>query len=182
MSEQTQETNQPTSAAALRARSRPTITNPETGNSYVVRRATTESMIKSGYLPDDFFFTQAQALTEDVPEDEGADKLTADKLIGFKDDNLLRVEAITRAIVAQCLLRPRVVKAVEDDADESVVEYEDIPAPDRQYIRAWYEYRLEDSTINLKDGSEVTRQEVSNFPPGEQQSELDRAGDGGTAG
>ena len=181
MSEQVQSTQtQPTSAIHLRAKSRQTITNPATGNTYLVRRASAEAMIKSGHLPDDFFFEQAELVMRDEAEaddDATSDKLTADRLIGFKDDNLIRVEAITRAVVSTCLLSPRVVAKVEDETDESAVEYDDIPIEDRTYIRAWYEYRLDEQKIALKDGSEVTRREVSNFPAGERESEPDRAGD-----
>jgi hypothetical protein len=182
MNEQTQETNQPTSAAALRAKSRQSITNPGTGNTYIVRRATSDTMIKSGHLPSDFFFEQAQRITQDADdEDDRATpaNLTSEELGGFKDDNLLRVGEITRAIVSCCLLSPRVVERVEDEADASVIEYEDIPPEDRAYIRAWYEYRLDEQKIKLESGGEVTRQEAENFPAGKRQSEPDRTGSNG---
>ncbi len=178
-----------TGGASLRAKSRVKITNPDTGNTYTVRRPTTQSMIKSGHLPDDFFYTQAGRLFADqqaAPGDnpaEGEETPEENRdLSGFKDQNLLRVEAITRAIVTASLFWPRVVERVEDEADESVVEYDDIPASDRDYIRAWYEYRLEESTVALKDGGEVKTGEVKTFPAGEQAGQPDRARTGGAAG
>jgi len=174
-----------TSAAELRAKSRPTITNPETGNSYQVRRVSGEALIKSGYLPDNFFYEQAKGVMLATDEDEQPDekkKLDPESLTYFKDDNLLRVNAATRAIVTCCLLKPRVVERVEDESDPDTVEYEDIPLSDRAYIRAWYDYRLEDQKISLEDGGEVTRREAVNFPAGERQGEPDRAGDGGREG
>lgn len=175
---QTASEPQVTSAAALRAKRRETITNPATGNTYIARRASAETMIKSGILPADFFFEQAKLVTEDETADDAtaSDDLTPERLAGFKDKNLVRVEEITRAIVSTSLLSPRVVAHVEDENDPNVIEYEDIPLEDRRYIRDWYDYRLDEQKINLEGGAEVTRQEVANFPACERPSKPDRAG------
>ena len=152
------------SGAALRAKARPFITNPETGNTYQVKRPSLTAMIKSGVLPENFV---AKSLTSLARREEDDAELT--------DRDILNSEAVRRATVTYALLNPRVV---ENAQAEDEVEYDDIPTADRDYIHAWVDGTLESATVETGDG-EVTQGELATFPPVERQGEPDRPdGDG----
>jgi hypothetical protein len=164
MNEQTQETNQPTSAAALRAAARPFITNPDTGNTYQVRRPTLASLIKANVMPENFF---SRAL-ERVAKKDFDGELT--------DQDLLHSDEVKRLVVTHCLFKPRVVDVVTDADADDVIEYEDIPGSDRAYIHAWFQGTLESSTVETTSG-EVTQTELDTFSPVERSGEPVGAGE-----
>ncbi len=171
MTQETQDQDAPgvVSGAALRAKARQYITNPETGNTFYARRPTLEKVIEIGELPAALV---AQIVTK--PEDEEGE--AAEPSDEEKKRAVLTFEHIRRAVVTAALLNPRVVKAPEADDECS---YADILPSDRLYIHSWVKGTAPGATVATEGGA-VAVKDLTGFPAGGRRGE--RAGAGDDAG
>lgn len=156
-----EETIQPTSGAALRAKARPFITNPDTGNTYQVRKPTITDMIKVGVLPENFIAKSITAVAQgNIPSGE------------LTDEDLKNTEAVRRVAVTCAINGGGKLRVVEHAEADDEIEYEDILLSDREYIHKWTKGETEGATVETKDG-EVTQLELDNFSSLERQGEPD---------
>lgn len=135
-----------TSAATLRAKARPLLTCPDTGNNYRVRLPDIADVISTGVLPENFTAKTLEALGN-VSNGE------------LTDRDLLNNEAIKQATVTATLIELRIVEKPESD-DE--VSYKDIPPEDREYIYKWATRRLPNALVGT-GGGETSVAALENF-------------------
>jgi hypothetical protein len=102
------------SGKALRGKTRHFVTCPETGNTYLMRRPNITHLINSGALPENFVAKTLQVLGREIKPE--SNELT--------DADLLKGEAVMRAMVTAAMLQPRIVENATTD-DEC--EFYDIP-------------------------------------------------------
>src|SRR5947209_9071391 len=98
MSEAANEQRNGVTGEALRAKARPWITNPETGNSYRVRKPTIATLIKSGVLPENYvgqMLDEAAKSGDIEPAEERERPLT--------DKEILESETVKQVIVTPVL-------------------------------------------------------------------------------
>ncbi|HEX8843811.1 MAG TPA: hypothetical protein VF791_04170 [Pyrinomonadaceae bacterium] len=157
------------SGIELREKSRPLITNPETGNSYRVRMPDIGDVIKTGVLPNNF---TAKTLERLGKIEEG----------DLTDQHLLDNEDIRRANVTAALLEPRVTEKYSDPPDPLEIEYKDIPPADRAYIHAWVMRLVPAFPVELETGGQVSVATLESFPSDEQSGEPSGVSSGGRGG
>ena len=156
---------QPVSGAALRSKARQLITNPETGNTYLVRKPTFVQVIKTGVLPADYVSEVAKRRAQKAQEEgeEGRGDSAAPNL--WTEEAILEGDSITRAYVTAALIQPQIV---EDPQADDECAYEDIPESDRQFIYLWAVGR---------QSLEVKAEELDTFLIGERGGQQPGAGD-----
>lgn len=121
---------QPTSGAELRNKARTLVTNPETGNTFLLRRPSIPQLVAVNVLPENYV---GKALANEKTEGESGDGEAPDD--GFTTDaEILSGDAIRRAYVLASCLKPRIVK--NPTADDEC-EYEDLLPSDRIFIHNW---------------------------------------------
>jgi hypothetical protein len=151
-------TKQAISGKTLRGKSRHYVTCPETGNIYLMRRPNITHLINSGALPENFVAKTLQVLGREVKP--ASSELT--------DADLLKGEAVMRAMVTAAMLQPRIVENATTD-DEC--EFYDIPAEDRRYLFLWAKGELPEVPLETTSGEETTVAAVESFPVPEERGE-----------
>lgn len=105
-------TKQVVSAAALRAQSRHTITNPQTGNTFVIRDVWTRDLYKSAAIP-------SPPAESPMP---GTNRINPEELRAFEI-----------ALLVHGVVEPRIV---DGDGDESSVGASELNRSDREFLLA----------------------------------------------
>jgi hypothetical protein len=151
------------SGKALREQSRNYVTNPETGNTYLMRKPLMSDLIKANVLPENFV---AQTLVNLGREAQGNAELT--------DRDLLESEGVQRALVTASMMLPKIVEtAIEEDE----IEYKDIPASDRNYLFRWCTGKLPAREVETEGGEPVTISQLETFPAEQSGGEPQGSGD-----
>jgi hypothetical protein len=178
------EAARPISGAALMAKATELITNPETGNTYRVRRADWADLIEVDDIPENFvgealiriYNREAEAIAQARADADTEVEPPAEvEPQPVRDEVLRDREIMRRAWVTASLVSPRVVK--EPKADDEVT-YKAIPLSDRIFIDNWARRRAVDATVKTDNGArEVKVSDLRNFP-----AESEHGGGAGAGG